>query len=293
MDSHYRPRREPNRLPAHGRRHVPSRSQHTDADRQWRQTESRTRQQQRRRPPRRIEDTSLPRQRRKPTLWHRIKEAWKSSGILRVVIGIIATVAIASTINRVVNPPEGLETNEVTAQEAPAIEPSPAVELFIPAIEVHAEFEDGSCRVVNGAINPDSMNQACTYTADDRPYSLPGTTAQDIVVIAGHTGAGVPAVFNNLYDGSANEHKVHMGDKLYVRTANSGQNWLIYTATDLHDPDKQGLSDDASIWGDGPMPGRLLTISCIQPANPLEPAVRNAVVGWQYEGTTHTKAEDT
>ena len=135
------------------------------------------------------------------------------------------------------------------------------------------------------------MNKACTYTADDRPYSLPGTTAQDIVVIAGHTGAGVPGVFNNLYDGSANEHKVHLGDKLYVRTANSGQNWLIYTATDLHDPDKQGLSDDASIWGDGPMPGRLLTISCIQPANPLEPAVRNAVVGWQYEGTTHTEAE--
>ena len=233
----------------------------------------------------------FPRHRRKPTLWERIKKVWKSSGILRVVIGIVATVLLASTINRVVNPPEGLETNEVTAEEAPAIDPSPAVELFIPAIEVHADFQDGSCRVVNGAINPDSMNKACTYTAEDRPYSLPGTTSQDIVVIAGHTGAGVPGVFNNLYDGSANEHKVHLGDKLYVRTQNSGQNWLIYTATDLHDPDKQGLSDDASIWGEGPMPGRLLTISCIQPANPLEPAVRNAVVGWQYEGTTHTEAE--
>ena len=39
------------------------------------------------------------------------------------------------------------------------------------------------------------------------------------------------------------------------------------------------------------MPGRFLTISCIQLANPLEPGVRNAVVGWQYEGTTHTNAE--
>lgn len=112
--------------------------------------------------------------------------------------------------------------------------------------------------MVNGAINPDTLDKACTYTADDHPYSLPGTTAQNIVVIAGHTGAGVPAVFTNLYDGSANEHKVHMGDKLYVRTANSGQNWLIYTATDLHDPDKQGLSDDASIWGDGPCPAAYL-----------------------------------
>lgn len=60
MDSHYRPRREPNRLPANGRRSVPSRSNRTDADRQWRQAETRTRQQQRRRPPRRIEDTPLP-----------------------------------------------------------------------------------------------------------------------------------------------------------------------------------------------------------------------------------------
>ena len=198
MDSHYGPRREPNRLPANGRRSVPSRSDRTDADRQWRQTETHTRQQQRRRPPRLIEDTSLPRHRRKPTLWERIKKVWKSSGILRVVIGIVATVLLASTINRVVNPPEGLETNEVTAEEAPAIDPSPAVELFIPAIEVHADFQDGSCRVVNGAINPDSMNKACTYTAEDRHYSLPATTAQDIVVIASHTGVGVPGVFNNL-----------------------------------------------------------------------------------------------
>ena len=198
---------------------------------------------------------------------------------------------LACTINRVVNPPEGLETNEVTAEEAPAIDPSPAVELFIPAIEVHADFQDGSCRVVNDAINPDSMNKACTYTAEDRPYSLPGTTAQDIVVIAGHTGAGVPAVFNNLYDGSANEHKVRLGNKLYVRRQNSGQNWLVYTATDLHDPDKQGLSDDASIWGEAPMPGRLLTIGCIQSANPLEAAARNAVVGWHYEGATRTEAD--
>ncbi|MCG7240978.1 MULTISPECIES: hypothetical protein [Corynebacterium] len=76
-----------------------------------------------------------------------------------------------------------------------------------------------------------------------------------------------------------------------MRTQNSGQNWLIYTGTDLHDPDKQGLSDDASIWGEGPMPGRFLTISCIQPANPLEPGVRNAVVGRHYEGTTHTETE--
>ena len=34
------------------------------------------------------------------------------------------------------------------------------------------------------------------------------------------------------------------------------------------------------------MPGRLLTISCVQPANLFHPSVRNAVVGWQFTGVT-------
>lgn len=62
-------------------------------------------------------------------------------------------------------------------EETPVFDSSPAVELFIPAIEVHADFQNGSCRVVNDAINPDSMDKACTYTAEDRLYSLSGTTA--------------------------------------------------------------------------------------------------------------------
>ena len=110
--------------------------------------------------------------------------------------------------------------------------------MFILAIDVPAQFAAGACRVVDGAIDPDNMDKVYTYTAEDRPYFLPGTNADDIVVIAEQTGAGVPAVFNNLYDGSTNKHKIAIGDKAYVRTRNSVQNWLIYTATDLHDPSK-------------------------------------------------------
>lgn len=322
MDSHYSPRREPYRRSVEGRQETSSRSryrgntpatQHPEtkqfsawentssssrstrhsrkaAKQEWRRSENRARRAERRNRPRRVEDTSLPRHRKKPRHGSKLKELWKRFGLLRIVLGIVLTVILVSTIHQAVQPPEGLEENEVSAENAPVIEPSAAVELFIPAIDVHAEFEAGSCRVVDGAINPDTMDKACTYTAEDRPYSLPGTNANDIVVISGHTGAGVPAVFNNLYDGAANEHKVSLGDKLYVRTKTSGQNWLIYTATDLHEPQKSGLSGDTSIWGEGPMPGRLLTISCIQPANLLEPAVKNAVVGWQFEGTTRTEA---
>ena len=214
----------------------------------------------------------------------RAKDAWWRSGKLRIAVGVVATIAIASTIHQAVKPPEGLEERHIVAESAPVIEPSAAVELYIPHLKLHAEFEPGNCRVLDGSINPKTMDKACTYTADDKPYSLPGTDAPDISVIAGHTGAGVSAVFNDLYDGSAMEHKVTIGDKLYLRTKNSGDDWLVYEATDLHAPDKSGLADDASVWGDGPMPGRLLTISCIQPANLLEAAVKNAVVGWQYQG---------
>ena len=196
------------------------------------------------------------------------------------VLGIAAAVGLTTGSESPTPPPP----TEVAAEPAAVIEPSPAVEISIPSIDVRANFEDGSCRVKDDKINPDSMREACTYTAEGKPYSLPGTDSPDIVVIAGHTGAGVPAVFNNLYDGRANEHKVSIGDKLYLRTENSGDEWLVYTATDLHDPSKDGLEQDSSIWGEGPMPGRLLTISCIQPANLLAAAVRNAVVGWQFDG---------
>lgn len=163
---------------------------------------------------------------------------------------------------------------------------SQAVEMYIPHLEFHASFEEGSCRSVNGAIDPATLDLACTYTSEDRPYQLPGTDAEDIVVIAGHAAAGTPAVFDDLYNARTDEHQVQVGDLMYIRTLESGENWLAYTATDLHDPPKTGLSMSDEIWGTEATPGRLLTISCIQPINPFAPAVRNAVVGWQYSGTT-------
>lgn len=156
------------------------------------------------------------------------------------------------------------------------------VELRIPAIGLDAEVEREDCRVKDGALNPRSMSKACAYTSPDKPYELPGPGAGDLAVIAGHTGAGVPGVFDALYDSGADASRVAVGDVLYLRTEDSGDAWLKYEATDVHAPQKAGLADDTSIWGTGPMPGRLLTISCIQPPNLLADAVRNAVVGWQF-----------
>lgn len=173
-------------------------------------------------------------------------------------------------------------TVEATPPEA--VEQGWPVEMIIPKLGITAQFQDESCAVKDDAIAPNTLDEACVYVSPDKPYALPGSDSPDIVVVAGHTGAGVRAVFDKLYDGAADHHTVAIGDALYVRTATSGDRWLRYLATDLHDPEKGALPTDASVWGVGPTPGRLLTISCIQPANLLAQSVRNAVVGWQYDG---------
>ncbi|WJY59635.1 hypothetical protein CAFEL_09485 [Corynebacterium afermentans subsp. lipophilum] len=181
--------------------------------------------------------------------------------------------------------PETSVSAEPRRQAAASIAQGRPVEMVVPVLGLRAGFEQADCRVVDGKIDPKSMDKACALTGEGYPYELPGTDAGDIVVVAGHTGAGVDAVFNKLYDGKAERHTVAKGDTLFLRTETSGDDWLKYTATDLHDPDKGALASNTEIWGTGPMPGRLLTISCIQPANLLADSVRNAVVGWQLAGT--------
>lgn len=171
-----------------------------------------------------------------------------------------------------------------TTQSVDEVVPSHPLEMTVPKVGLHAKFEKDVCLFKDGSIDPSTLSEACVYTADDRPYSLPGTSASDIVVVAGHAAAGVPAIFDKLYDPSNEHHTVAVGDALYVRTEQSGDRWLKYEATDLHEPEKTALAQSQEIWGTGPMPGRLLTVTCIQPANPFAPSVKNAVVGWQLQG---------
>lgn len=173
-----------------------------------------------------------------------------------------------------------------SSSESPApehIEASRPQEMVIPAIDLDAKFDDTDCRVVKGNVDPGGLSKACAYTAPDKPYQLPGTDASDVVVIAGHAAAGVPAVFDKLYNPSQNTHTLKLGDTMYLRTSASGQWWLKYVVTDLHDPMKNALANDPEIWGNAATPGRLLTISCVQPANPFEDSVRNAVIGWHFD----------
>lgn len=212
--------------------------------------------------------------------------------VKKAVVAAALCVTAATTVgcSKEVEIPEQVATGQVQTQDIPVIDPSQPLEIVIPDVKIRAKFDEQSCRVKNGAIDPKSMDNACVYTAEDRPYVLPGTNSADIVVIAGHTGAGVHAVFNNLYDGKEDKHTIAEGAKLYIKTANSGERWIVYRATDFHSPSKELLEGSAEIWGTDAMPGRLLTISCIQPANPLATSVRNAVVGWQFEGVVGGEA---
>ena len=200
-----------------------------------------------------------------------------------MVLLICLVLAVVALCSRPGPEPEPVRAHDVVTEITPErIAQSRPVEMQVPAIGLSARFEEGDCRIKDGAINPATMDLACAYTAADKPYELPGSAAGDVVVTAGHASAGRPGVFDALYDARTNAHAVSVGDALYLRTAASGQRWLKYVATDLHDPMKDALSQDARVWGSGATPGRLLTISCIQPL--LSDSVRNAVVGWQFEG---------
>ena len=113
------------------------------------------------------------------------------------------------------------------------IAPSRPVEMRIPGLDLTAKFEDGDCRFKDGAIDPDTLGEACAFTAKDKPYVLPGTTSEDIVVIAGHAAAGVPAVFDKLYDVKNQRHTVKTGDTMYLKTAESGDRWLKYQVSEM------------------------------------------------------------
>ena len=54
----------------------------------------------------------------------------------------------------------------------------------MPVLGLRAGFEQADCRVVDGKIDPKTMDKACALTGEGYPYALPGTDAGDIVVSA-------------------------------------------------------------------------------------------------------------
>ena len=183
--------------------------------------------------------------------------------------------------------PEAQLLEKPVVKPAKPIDASAPLAIHIPKINVTAAFDEGPCPLTNGALNPPTLKTVCAYTAPDRPYTLPSSHSEDVTVVAGHAGAGIPSVLDKLYDG---DYTMDIGDELFIRTAESGDNWLVYKVTDRHNPEKPALVDDTEIWGEKATPGRLLLISCIIPGNPFAASTQNVVMGFKYTGVTQKAA---
>ena len=178
---------------------------------------------------------------------------------------------------------------ELTEDDTALAESEP-LEMSIPVLGLRADIDPEPCPLTNGALDPAGLSTACYYVADDRPYTLPGSDTDDLSVLAGHAAAGRPAVFDDLYNTADDTFTLVEGDELLVRTEASGDNWLVYRATDFHAIGKPSLGDDPDVWGEEAMPGRMLTISCIQPRNPFSDATDNVIVGWSFAGLADADA---
>lgn len=187
-------------------------------------------------------------------------------------------------------PAQRVDADVEVVEPRDAVPASEPVEMAIPALGLRADVDAEACPLEDGALDPPRLDTACYYVAEDRPYSLPGTDAPDLTVLAGHAASGRDAVFNDLYDNAVETFTVEKGDELLVRTRADGDRWLVYEATDFHDIDKASLGGDGEVWGDGPRPGRMLTISCIQPRNPFAAATHNVIVGWTFAGLADAPA---
>ncbi|WP_245532924.1 sortase [Corynebacterium ulceribovis] len=186
-----------------------------------------------------------------------------------------------------VDAPQAQLLEKPAAKPAQPIGESQPMAMHIPKLGITAGFDDAVCPLTDGALNPPTLKTVCYFTAPDRPYTLPSTDSKDVTVVAGHAGAGIPSVLDGLYD---NGYTMDLGDELLIRTADSGDSWLVYKVTDRHSPDKPELGDDKEIWGEDATPGRLLLISCIMPGNPFAQSTQNVVLGFEFSGVKQQAA---
>ncbi|MCB4207205.1 hypothetical protein [Arthrobacter sp. UM1] len=163
-----------------------------------------------------------------------------------------------------------------------------------PATREHARVvvRDETCPLnAEGAIWPrlDAVDEACPYTRAGSSWTLPGSHAAGMSLIAGHTSQEGFAAFDGLYDWRSQSFALRRGDEMRVRTKASGTRWLVYRATGFMTPRRAGSGSLAALsqeWSRSPKAGRLFTVGCLQPSqNGAEP-VQNIVIAWDFERVT-------
>ena len=211
--------------------------------------------------------------------------------VIRAPSGSLLTTATSAMPLKTATP-----KSSVKPSAPPRISGSAPTQIYLPRLGVTIDISDVApvCPVttINGEpmLDPDRSNytKACYFVDRRYPYALPGTNALDLAVLAGHTSRQFPSAFNVFYDWQNAQFTVRKGDELWLKTAESGGSWLVYTATDLLTPKKYAASgsvslmDDPSVWGTAPTPGVLLTIGCLQPQDLGQRSSKNFVIKWRF-----------
>ncbi len=178
---------------------------------------------------------------------------------------------------------------DIVTVKAISVPSSAPTELRIPSVGLTLRVLPDVCPVdENGDIHPATLGDACYYTADSKPYQLPGSETTDLSVIAGHTCRWCgEAAFNPVYDWQAQKFLVAVGDELWLKTAASGERWLVYRATATHTAAKGAgsgsLRESVEVWGSAPKPRTLITLGCLQPNDGSPSSRENIAIEWLFE----------
>lgn len=106
------------------------------------------------------------------------------------------------------------------------------------------------------------------------PFGLPGTNTQKRVVMMGHSSWHIPFTLNFLSQLPENGKEL-VGEDIYVKTAASGEFWLVYQITSHYVVGKQDATDNYAIWGEeNNTAGRLILVTCY--LNPDDPKNTNS-----------------
>lgn len=110
---------------------------------------------------------------------------------------------------------------------------------------------------------------------------LPGTNTPYYGIITGHSTNYGETVMNSFYK----QGKKLVGQRVYIKTAKSGNRWLVYQFTAVYKIDKDKLGGATQVWGDKKTStaGRIIFLTCQQIA-PGVNSVQNFVGVAEFVG---------
>lgn len=142
------------------------------------------------------------------------------------------------------------------------IDPSPPVNIFIPNDDPNLAISTvvkpmAPCQELIDP--PRGEGAGDIYYCTD--FAMPGTNSGSKTVIAGHASKNIDTWLNRLQS----QGDSMVGKQILLQTEASGDQWLVYTVSDVFEPTKEQLPYMTEVWG---APGqstsnRLVVVTCL------------------------------